>query len=130
MTDIDRMVRVRHKIADARKALSAEYNAADEKLKAQLKTVDAALLAELNSSNAKSMRTESGTFYWQEKITPSAADWDTFYGWVAKTNSFDALERRIKTTFISQYMEEHAGELPPGVDVYREREVRVRRNND
>jgi hypothetical protein len=130
MTDIDRMVRVRHKIAAARKALAAEYKTSDEALKAQLRTVDAALLAELNSANVKSMKSESGVFYWQEKIIPSAADWDLFYKWVARTNSFDALERRIKSTFISQYMEDHDGGLPPGVDVYREREVHVRRNND
>ena len=45
-----------------------------------------------------------------------------------QNDAFDALERRIKKTFVSEYMENNGGAIPPGVSVYRQYAVRVRRN--
>lgn len=126
----DLFVRVHRKMTVVRQELKAKFDAEDAVLKEKQATIESVLLNFLNTNDMKSARTAHGTFYWQEKITPRGADWDAFYKWVAKNDAFDFLERRITRTAVKKYMDDNGGALPPGIDVYREREVRVRKNND
>jgi hypothetical protein len=128
MPDINRLTKAYIKIRDARAALNKDWAAEDEKLKGKLEKIEAELLKFLNETNQNSSKTDSGIVYKQEEITPTGSDWAAFYDWVARNNAFDALERRIKKTFVSEYMGTHDGAIPPGVSVYREYVVRVRRS--
>lgn len=128
MPDINRLTKAYIKIRDARAALKKDWAAEDEKLKGKLEKIEAELLKFLNETNQNSSKTDSGIVYKQEEITPTGSDWAAFYDWVARNNAFDALERRIKKTFVSEYMGTHDGAIPPGVSVYREYVVRVRRS--
>lgn len=116
------------KLRDARTALKREYEEADLKLTQQQERIEKALLHHLNETKTNSVATDYGTFYRQEVVTPTGSDWEAFYDWVKKNDAFDALEKRIKKTFITEYMEEHKGAIPPGVSVYREYVVRIRRS--
>lgn len=126
--DFARVVKTYLKIREARTTLKREYEEKDNKLKEKLNQLEAVLLSHLNESKTESVRTEFGTFYRQEDITPTGSDWDAFYRWIAEHNAFDALERRIKKVFIKEYMETNDGGIPPGVTIYREFVVRVRRS--
>ena len=46
---------------------------------------------------------------------------------MVQNDGFDLMERRLKATFVKQFMDENNGALPPGVNVHREFEVSVRR---
>lgn len=135
------LVKIGRKIKAARSKLAAEFKKADDELKADLQQVEALMLAFLNSTGQKTANTgEHGLFYWQDKIIPRADDWDAFYKWVARNHTFDALQKRIKVTFIADYMEEHKNDkdedgnplsnLPPGVSVIREREIVIKNPNE
>lgn len=126
MLDTNKLTRAYVKMREARAALKRDFDVQDKALRAQQSLLEATMLRVLHEANADSVRTESGTFYRQEDVTPRGDDWDAFYAWVVETNGFDALERRIKKTFIREYMELHEGALPPGVSVYREYVARVR----
>jgi adenosine deaminase len=115
-------------LREARHKLKREFEEQDQKLKAKMERLEAEMLKFLQENNTDSVKTQSGTFYRQEEVTPTGSDWDAFYQWVAKNDAFDALERRIKKTFIKEYMEMHDGAIPPGVSVYREYVARVRRS--
>ena len=129
--DANRIVKTFVKIRDRRSQLKREFEAADAELKAQQEKLESVLLAHLNTHNEDSVRTSEGTFYRQLKVMPSATDWGAFYEWIKEHDAFDALERRIKAKFITDYMEEHADDpannLPPGVSVYKRYDVRVRK---
>lgn len=125
--DLAKIVQVHLKIRDKRALLKKAFEAEDAVLKGNQSRLEGELLRFLQENNTDSANTAFGTFYRQEDITPSATDWDAFYKWVAANDAFDALERRLKKTFVKEYMEAHEGELPPGVAVYREYVVRVRR---
>lgn len=116
------------KIRDKRSEIKKAFDAEDTALKAKLTLLEGAMLQTLNSTNSDSIRTDGGTFYKQEDVTPSGSDWAAFYDWVKQNDAFDALERRIKKTFITEYMEANDGAIPPGVSVYRQFVCRVRRN--
>ena len=111
-----------------RTRLKDEFTKVDERLRATLDKIESRLLKYMEDTGQTQVKTPSGTAYRQEKVIPQGADWMAFYKWVAKTGAFDALERRIKASFIKEYMEENDGDLPPGVSVYREFEARVRKS--
>jgi hypothetical protein len=107
-------------LREARRQLKKQYEDEDAKFKGGLQKLEAIMLAHLNAANADSVRTENGTFYKQEAITPSASDWQLVYDWIKDNDAWDLLERRVKSTFIKEYQEAHDGALPPGISVYRE----------
>lgn len=125
--DLGRLTKAHINIRDARAALKKQYDDADVDLKASQERLENAMLDHLNKHGMESVRTEFGTFYKQEDIKPSGSDWQALYDWIKEHDAWDALERRIKKTFVSEYMEAHQGSLPPGVSVHREFVVRVRR---
>lgn len=127
--DYNRLTKAYLNIRAARSALRKKFDQEDGALKENLKTIEAQMLKHLNDSGLESARTDVGTFYRQESLKPAASDWQAFYGWIKEEDAFDALERRIKATFIKEYMEDNDGALPPGVSVHREYDVRVRKSS-
>lgn len=125
---LDRFTKVYIKIRDKRAELKAAFDKEDSDLKLKQESLENAMLAQMNATGAKSVRTDFGTVYRQEEVKPSASDWDSLYRWIKENDAFDALERRVKKTFVTEYMETHDGALPPGVSVHREFVVRVRRS--
>lgn len=125
---LDRLTKVFIKIRDKRSELKAAFDKEDAGLKLQQEKLENAMLAHMNATGAKSVRTDFGTVYRQEEVKPSASDWDSLYRWIKANDAFDALERRVKKTFVTEYMETNDGALPPGVSVHREFVVRVRRS--
>lgn len=118
-------------IRDARTAKRHAWEKEDEALEADQDKLKALMLQVMNESGAQSVRTDYGTIYRTQKLKPSAADWNAFYDWVMQDRDrFEAIEKRIKATFIQQYMDDNNGELPPGVNAHREYEVAVRRPNN
>jgi hypothetical protein len=127
--DAATMVRAYIRIRDARSALKKEFDAQDGALKESLKKIEMVMLGTLTAQNANSVKTSEGQFYRQVDVIPTATDWTALYAWIRENDAFDALEKRVKKTFISDYMESNDGNLPPGVSVLREYVVRVRRDD-
>jgi len=128
------LTKVYLKIREARKAKTAEYEKEDARLKEQLATLEAAMMAKLDADKVTSTKTEFGTVYKQVDIKPSASDWAAFYRWIAEDpDRFEFLQKRITIEPVKTYMEDHKDEddnpmLPPGVSVMRTYVVRVRQN--
>ena len=116
------------RIREARHTLKQEFEKADRELHAKQDRLEAEMLRVLQTNNMESIKTEAGTFYRQEEVTPRGDDWEELYKWIAEHDAFDALERRIKRTFVKEYMDANEGAVPPGVSVFREYVVRVRRS--
>lgn len=99
------------------------------------------LLAQLNASGANSVNCgTSGKAYKKLKVHASAADWDAFVRWAAENEAFDAVQKRINSSFVSKYWDEKVeedkakaaeekrepvGEYPPFLNVHKEYEVVV-----
>lgn len=125
--DIGELVEMQQSIKAARSEAKREWEAKDNDMKADEERIEMAILKFLMDNNIKSVRTDFGTAYQQEDIIPNCADWNVFYDWVKQNDAFDALEKRIKKTYVKEMMET-TGELPAGVSIIRMNVVRVRRN--
>lgn len=125
---LDQIVQVWSAIRDARAAKRQVYEAEDLQLESDQQTLKAIMLDLLNKQGAQSVVTGHGTVYKSLKVKPSAADWSEVYRWIGQDpERFEMLEKRLKSTFVSQYMEDNEGVAPPGVNVIKEYEVAVRR---
>ncbi len=129
--NLDRVVTAYNAIRDARTVARHAWEKSDLALEEDQNKLKVLMLDWLNQTGSKSIATNNGTIYRTEKIRPSAADWNVVYAWIiADPERFEALEKRLKSTFVKQYMDEHEGAIPPGINVHREFEVNVRRAND
>jgi len=128
MTDLNTIVAEYISLRDHRADVKKEFDTKDQELKDQLEQLENKMLSHLHDMGATSIKTDAGTIYKQENITPTGSDWEIFYSWVVANDAFDALEKRIRKTFIKEYMDTHEGSIPPGVSVYREYVARVRRS--
>ena len=128
--DTKRIVSAYLKIRDAKNALVRAHEEEKAKLDSKIELLEQALLKFLNDHKMDSAKAGAATFYKEEEITPAGSDWDRFYKWVKKEDAFEALEKRIKKTFIKEYMEANDGAIPPGVTVHRTYAVRVRRGGN
>lgn len=113
-------------LRDRRSVLAKAFKEKDEALKEGMDKLEAALLKRLNEAGSDSFKTDSGTAYIQVKNRYSAADWTGYWAWLRENNRLDMLEKRVSSTAVSAYFEEH-GELPPFLNMSSEREVVVRR---
>lgn len=132
MTDeqvqLDKVAKVYVKIRDKRSELKKAYEAEDLKLKEQLEVIDSFLLNTLMDLGVESARTKYGTIYKSIAVKPNCEDWTSFYEFIKENDAFDALERRVKKSFIVTYMTDNKDELPPGITVQKEWTVTIRRN--
>lgn len=125
--DIGDLVELQQQIKAARSEAKRAWEAEDNAMKADEERIEMAILKFLMDNNIKSVRTDHGTAYQQEDIIPNCSDWNVFYNWVIENNALDALEKRIKKTYVKEMLE-NTGELPDGVSIIRQNVVRVRRN--
>ena len=125
--NLDSVVNAYNAIRDARTVRRHAWEKADAELEKDQNALRAFLLDILNKSGAQSVRTQGGTVYRTERIKPSAADWGAIWAWAVENDAPDIFERRLKSGFIKEFMDEHEGAAPPGVNVHREFEVAVRR---
>lgn len=125
--DIDKLVLAARNIRDAEHEIQKKADAEIAELKAKREKIEAFLMQHLIDNNVDSLRTANGTIFRSIDTIPQGQDWDLFYRWVKDHDAFDALERRIKRTFIADYMEAHDGEIPPGVSVFRQYKLNIRK---
>lgn len=126
-SEIDRLVRVYIKIRDARAKEKRTWEAADKNLLEQQDLIKVALLQHMQTHGVSQIGTEEGTVYKTEKMNCSAEDWQVLYDHIELTGNFELLEKRISKTRVKEYMDENDGRLPPGVSVFREVDVNIRR---
>lgn len=102
--------KIKNAYSKASDAIIAEYDAKMDRLSTEL-------LKRMNEQKVRNLGGENGIAVRTKEIIPRADDWEKFYAWIRETNNFEALERRVKKTFVQEYMEENKGKIPPGVSV-------------
>jgi hypothetical protein len=118
------------KLRDTIKELEDKHKALVKPYKDVLEKLNIVLLQHLNTIGSDSTSIDGvGTVYKTTKRSASLADADAFMQYVIAQQEWDLLDRKANVIAIEDYMKEHAGELPPGVNYNRHLVVGVRRKN-
>lgn len=126
--DYARLIRAYRKIRDARKELKKKYDSEDRALKEDLARIEVALSREFGRTGVNSIRTDDGTAFRVVVPKVSIADASAFFPWVRENDAFDLLHHRVKSTEVQKYINEHDGAVPPGLNVYTEYAIHVRKS--
>jgi hypothetical protein len=124
---VDILVKLYVKIRDAKSAAKKVFDTAEAKFNEQLAQVSTELKARAQAEGVEGFKTEFGTVYLSETMKTSCADWGAFGKFLEDHDPLEFLEKRISSTAIKDYMKENEGQLPPGVNIFKEIEARVRR---
>lgn len=125
---VDKLVSIFIKMRDARDEIKRE---ADDKIKdieAQMDAVNQKLLDLMGSQGADSIKTPHGTAYRTVKSRYWTNDWESLYDFIAESDAFDLLEKRIHQSNMKQFLEENPALMPKGINVDSEYQVVVRRS--
>ena len=115
-------------IRDARAESNKRNDVLDKAYKDCLESIESSLLATSHEVGADSFKTPHGTAYKAEQLQCSIADENVFFNFVREIGDLDFFERRLKVTHIQEYVKEHAGQYPPGLNIFREFKMKVRRS--
>ena len=110
---------------------AAKQKALDDELKPYteaMATISTAMLDVLNNSGADSIKTDAGTAYVSELDSMKVADRDALFDFVMQTGETQLLSAAVAKEAVRDYMAEHGGQLPPGVEKSSIRKVNFRRS--
>jgi hypothetical protein len=127
-TNVEELVKTYLTIRNEREKIEAEWKAQDREFENELKMIEQTLMVVCNDSNAKSIRTDSGTVFRRLNERYTVADGDLFRKFVMENEVPELFESRIAQSRFKEFIAERADEgLPPGVNVMREFAVVVRK---
>jgi hypothetical protein len=104
------------------------YNALEAEIKSKLSTMSMVMREKADALGVDAFPIRGvGTAYRNQKTSYRVAEWSQFIDWVAATNNFQCLEKRVAKLATAE-VEKSIGKVPPGVDKVTEVEFLVRRN--
>lgn len=128
---IKRLASVSMKMREQLAEMTREYEAKYKELADKKAQVDNEMLRQMQERGVTSEKIEGvGTVYIYKSVKASLADDQAFFNWVKEKDAFDALERRVKSSFVQTYMDNHDGEAPPGLSVFSEIQARMRKASE
>jgi len=110
---------------------AAKEKALEEELKpytSAMETIATAVLDLLNTQGSDSIKTDAGTAYVSELDSMKVADRDAFMEFILVTGETQLLNAAVAKDAVRDYMAEHQGQLPPGVEKSSIRKVNFRRS--
>lgn len=127
--NINEVVSMYIALRDEKAALKADYEALVAPVQTRMDNIEAVLLAKLDEAGAESIKCAEGTCYISTRTSASVGDRDAFMSHVVDENDWPLLEVRASKSAVEQYVSQHNGELPPGINWSAERVVNFRRKS-
>jgi hypothetical protein len=127
VASIDKLVEAYRILREKKEQVDAEYKAKLEEIRRRQEIIENKILDFFNQAGVESARTPHGTAYISEVFNAKVVNRDDFYRFVRDNDAWDFVEARANKTAVKQYIEEHNGSLPPGVDVAVIRKVNIRK---
>ena len=118
----------------AEKARVAKLAAeADDEYKVAMQAIERRLLAKADETGVTGFKVKGvATSYQSEDKKVSIADGDLFYTFVAGLglDGLEFFEKRVSITTVEKWMKENGMVVPPGLNLFRERVMRVRKDSE
>ncbi|MFI5397621.1 MAG: hypothetical protein ACHQ9S_18950 [Candidatus Binatia bacterium] len=127
MAKLDEVIGAVIKVRDQIDAIKKEQKEALSPLSLKLEKLEAYLQLQLTTLGVTNFAAKGvGTAYLQNVTGVTVEDWDATLAWIKETELWEMLEKRVSKSVVQDYMESQ-NNIPPGVKVRTEVEVRIRR---
>lgn len=91
-----------------------------------MEKLEAWLLASLNAQGADNIKTPQGTAYKSTTLSAKVQDWDALWTFIELGHP-EFLIHGVNKSAVKEFMDEHLGQQPPGVETVWVTKVNVRR---
>lgn len=119
---IDKFISLREMVEEAQNKFKARLKVVTD----EMDMIEALLLTRLEESGAESSSSKTGTVFFTTQTRCGVGDWDALLPFIMDGNP-QLLNKAVNKTAVKEYMDEHDGELPPGVNWGEERVVQIRK---
>lgn len=126
--NVDDVIKKYISIREERKELKRQYEMQDAGLKDKLEKMEQWFLANQRAAGVTQFKSGSGVVYQSTRTLFTCVDWEKFHGWILDNRRLDLLEKRPLQGGLKEYREE-TGTIPPGLNVFSEIEVNVRKGS-
>lgn len=124
----DKLAKIYLKMRDKLEEMRHEFETKEADLKAQMETVEKAMLNVCKVTGADSIKTPYGTIIKSVKTRYWTNDWESMYRFIEDHKVPDLLERRIHQTNMKTWIEDNPGLLPQGLNNESRYSATVRRS--
>ena len=115
------------KLRSKRSQLSRQFKEADSKLKDVMSQIEVQLMRMMKDIGSDNLSIKGTAIaYMTTKTYTKGKDWDALWKYIEESGNIDLLARKINAKAVQEYRDVNDDALPPGVDVYTEREIVVR----
>ena len=130
VTDDD-LVAENFKLEDQLKAGMAKYNEWSKPIQERVKEIETEISRRLLERKADSTKTEHGTAYFSVIMNTKIEDRELIIdflmdNWEVWGN--DMMQVNVTKDAVKRYMEEHAGQLPPGISISHFQRLNIKRS--
>lgn len=122
----DKKVKLFIKTREAKAAATRAADLEAAQFKAIMTACENMMLAEADSVGVSGFKTDFGTTFIAETKQISIADDTAFFAFVKETGDLDFFERRVSSRHVDEWLKTNPTP-PPGLNIFRERVMRVRK---
>jgi hypothetical protein len=121
------------RLRETKSAHTSAYNEEQAQFKLIMETCENLLLGDADRQNVTGFKTDAGTSYIQEEVKVGIADSAVFTSFLdalpPDADRYGFFEARVSSNRVKEYIKLH-GTPPPGLNIFRERVMRVRKAAD
>jgi hypothetical protein len=129
MADVAAKVKLYIQLRNQLDAARKEYQEIEKDFKQKLEDIQFEILNISDELGVDSLKTEFGTAYRTVKSSYRIISWEDYLDWAEKNGALHTLQKRVTKTAVDEIVQEDLnGELPPGLDLYSEVTINVRKN--
>ena len=128
--DSAKLIKIYIKMRDVKKEITDRHKEELADINGKMDTIGTELKKQIQATGGDSIKSkEFGTATITESIKAGCSDWAEFTQFL-KENDHDPLiflSKSLKADAIKQYMEDNEGNLPPGVNIFKEAKLSIRK---
>lgn len=128
--DAPKLIRMYIKMRDAKSAIAARHKEELADINEKMDLVSIALKKLVDQSGGDSIKSnEFGTASIVTSVKAGCSDWSEFSTFLrdGDHDPVHFLEKKLKASAVVEFMDKHEGKLPPGVNIFKESQLRVRK---
>ena len=128
--DANKLVKLYLRTRESKSAAAAAFKTQESQFNAIMDACETALMAAADKAGVEGFKTELGTTYMGQEVKISIADDTAFKAFLeTQDDKYGFFERRVSSTRVNEYLKAHNDEYPPGLNIFRTRVVRIRKNS-